>query len=396
VSLTHLVNQRANLRVTKTCKPDTAQVAGVPAFCDIVVANLGPSAAQNVVLTDTLVSNASFTVISATTAPIACNPPIATPIGPTTAATLTCDLGTVAAGAGTTLHVVVSSDHAGDINDTATVTSTTPDPNSANNQATGRITYGGMADLGVTKTAAPDPVVAGTNLTYTIGVTNAGPSAAANVVVKDTIPAEVSVLTVTPSVGSCTAGIPGDPLQPLTCTIDSMAVGGSATIIVVAKVNPNVPHGTVINNNATVASATADTNNANNSATAAVTVNAQADLAIVKTSDAAQYKPSSTIAYTVSVTNLGPSDALAVIVTDNLPSTQQALYQSDTGGCTRSALVLTCVLGNMPIGTIRSFNIYELVRGSRGEVSNTASVASSTADPAAANNSSTLIVIVGK
>jgi uncharacterized repeat protein (TIGR01451 family) len=152
----------------------------------------------------------------------------------------------------------------------------------------------------------------------------------------------------------------------------------------------------VINNNATVASAAADTNNGNNSATAAVTVNAQADLAIVKTSDAAQYKPSSVITYTVSVTNLGPSGALAVIVTDNLPTTPQAIYQSDTGGCTKSALVLTCNLGNMPVGTNKSFNIYELVHGSRGEVSNTASVASSTADPAGGNNSSTLIVTVGK
>ena len=50
----------------------------------------------------------------------------------------------------------------------------------------------------------------------------------------------------------------------------------------------------------------------------------------------------------------------------------------------------------MPVGTSKSFNIYELVNGSRGQVSNTASVASSTADPAGGNNSSTLIVVVGK
>jgi hypothetical protein len=50
----------------------------------------------------------------------------------------------------------------------------------------------------------------------------------------------------------------------------------------------------------------------------------------------------------------------------------------------------------MPVGTNKSFNIYELVHGSRGDVSNTASVASSTTDPAGGNNSSTLIVVVGK
>jgi uncharacterized repeat protein (TIGR01451 family) len=395
-SASTLVTESADLRLTKTCKPDVAPGApanaGDPAFCDIRVDNLGPSDAQNVVVTDNIVSNAPF-IVSAVIGAV-CVP--ATPIGPTTNTTLTCNLGTLAAGTGITIHVVFTSVSGGDVNDTATVTSSTPDPNTANNSATGRVSFGGLADLGITKTAAPNPVVAGTNVTYTLRVTNAGPSAATNVVVKDTIPAEVAVLTVTPSTGSCTAGFPGNPLQPLTCTIDSMIAGGSAMIVVVVKVNSNVPDGTVINNNATVASATADTNNANNSATAAVTVNARADLAIVKTSDAAQYKPSSIVTYTVSVTNNGPSDALAVIVTDNLPTTQQAIYQSDTGGCTKSALVLTCNLGNMPVGTSKSFNIYELVHGSRGAVSNTASVASATTDPVPGNNASTLIVTIGK
>src|SRR6267154_1530205 len=50
---------------------------------------------------------------------------------------------------------------------------------------------------------------------------------------------------------------------------------------------------------------------------AAVPVQAKADLAIVKTSDKLIYKPSSVITYTIAVTNNGPSDALAVIVTDN-------------------------------------------------------------------------------
>jgi uncharacterized repeat protein (TIGR01451 family) len=175
-----------------------------------------------------------------------------------------------------------------------------------------------------------------------------------------------------------------------------MANGANATVTVVTLVSAAVPDGTIVNNNATVSSSVADPNNANNSATAAVTVQAKADLAIVKTSDKAKYKPSSTIAYTVTVTNHGSSDALAVIVTDNLPTLQQAHYQSDTGGCTLSGLTLTCNLGNMPTGTTKSFNIYELVNGSQGMVSNTASVTSSTTDPVSTNNSSTLVVTIGK
>ena len=263
-----LVTESADMALTKTCKPDMPAQAGTSAFCDIQVANLGVSDAQNVVVTDAIVSNASFTVTSVTGAAASCTISIGSP----TSATVTCSLLTVAAGGGTTIQVAFTSNNPGDINDTATVRSTTPDPVGGNNSATGRVSFFASADLAISKTATPNPVVAGTNFTYTIAVRNAGPSSASNVVVKDTLPAEVRVLTVTPSVGSCTAGIPGNPLQPLTCTIGSMATAGSATITVMAKVDPSVPYWTVINNNAIIGSATSDPNNGNNSATAAVTV----------------------------------------------------------------------------------------------------------------------------
>jgi uncharacterized repeat protein (TIGR01451 family) len=351
-----------------------------------VIGNAGPSDAQNVSLVDTLASNGTFTITSV--------------VGPcsTSPNQVNCNLGTVPAGGSTTITVNFTSSGSADVNDTATASSSTPDPNPSNNSATGRVSFVASADLAIGKVGLPNPVIAGTNLTYTISVSNAGPSAATNVVAKDTIPAQVSVLTVSPSVGSCTAGISGNPLQPLTCTLGSLnasGAGSTATITVVGLVASNVPNGTVINNNATVSSDVADPNNANNSATAAVTVPTRADLAILKTSDKTVYKPSSVITYTVAVTNNGPSDAQAVIVTDDLPTTTQALYQSDTGGCTKSGLILTCNLGTMPVGTSKSFLIRELVKGSKGTVSNTALVGSSTADPNASNNSSTRTVTVG-
>ncbi|MGH3371228.1 MAG: DUF11 domain-containing protein, partial [Nocardioidaceae bacterium] len=152
----------------------------------------------------------------------------------------------------------------------------------------------------------------------------------------------------------------------------------------------------VLVNNAVVSSDYADPNNGNNTVTALTTVNASADLAITKTSDQSVYKQSSLITYTVMVTNNGPSDALAVVVTDTLPATQQALYQSDTGGCTKSGDILTCTMGNLGVGQSRSFNINIVVKGSRGQVTNTATVTSSTSDPALANNTAVRVVTVGK
>ena len=121
-------------------------------------------------------------------------------------------------------------------------------------------------------------------------------------------------------------------------------------------------------------------------ATALTTAVTRADLAIAKTSDSPTYKPSSVITYTVTVTNGGASDAQAVVVTDNLPDIKAAIYQSDTGGCTKSGATLTCNIGTLAVGGSKSFNIYLLVKGNRGTVTNTATVQSSTTDPVAGNN----------
>ena len=390
VTLITQVNESADLRLTKDCKPDGPAVTGSTATCTIVVDNLGPSEARNVVVTDTHISNGLFTITSATFSP-----------PPATACTIaggvvTCNLGNEPAGGRTTIVVNVTSNAQVDVNDTASVESSTPDPNLANNIASDALQFRGSADLGITKTSTPSPVRAGTNITYTINVTNNGPSEAPNVVVNDTLPSQVSDVTFTPSQGSCFGGIPGNPGLPLTCTLGSLANGAGATITIVAMVNASAPHGTVLVNNAVVRSDFADPNNGNNTVTALTTVNASADLAITKTSDQNVYKPSSLITYTVTVRNNGDSDALAVVVTDTLPATQQALYQSDTGGCTKSGGILTCTMGNLGVGQSRSFNINIVVKGSRGQVTNTATVTSSTSDHVPGNNTAVRVVTVGK
>ena len=130
------------------------------------------------------------------------------------------------------------------------------------------------------------------------------------------------------------------------------------------------------------------------------TVQTRADVAVVKSSDADTYKPSSRVTYRIDVTNNGPSVARAVVVTDNLPDVRQALYQSDTLGCQRNSATdpteLRCELGDLRVGESRTFFMVLLVRGNKGLVSNTASVSSATTDPNAGNNSSTRNVIVGK
>jgi hypothetical protein len=66
------------------------------------------------------------------------------------------------------------------IENTASVSSDTPDPDGSDDTATEETTVEqpapGLADLSITKADGPDPVVAGELLTYTLQVVNHGPS----------------------------------------------------------------------------------------------------------------------------------------------------------------------------------------------------------------------------
>jgi uncharacterized repeat protein (TIGR01451 family) len=105
------------------------------------------------------------------------------------------------------------------------------------------------------------------------------------------------------------------------------------------------------------------------------------------------YKPSSTIIYTATVTNAGPSDAQPPTVTIALPDIKAAVYAFDTAHCTKSGQTLTCArLMPLVAGSTWSFNVHLLVNGSKGVVATSAAVGSTTSDPMPANDSTTLSV----
>jgi len=125
----------------------------------------------------------------------------------------------------------------------------------------GEITAGGgSADLSITKTDSPDPVLVHDLLTYTIKVTNHGPDDASKVVVTDTL---ASTVTFDSASSGCTG------TKTIVCALGTIADGASKTVTI--KVVPN-KEGTVANS-ASVASGTNDPNTNNNSATATTTVN---------------------------------------------------------------------------------------------------------------------------
>src|SRR5205823_7292353 len=116
---------------------------------------------------------------------------------------------TIPSGANATISVVVTVNHntpqGTTINNTASAAMNTTfviDPNGGNNSATQTTAVDTQADLVVTKTDDPDPVIAGNNVTYTITVTDNGPSDAQNVQVTDSVPANTTFVSAAPSQGT--------------------------------------------------------------------------------------------------------------------------------------------------------------------------------------------------
>ncbi len=236
-----------DLSITKSDSPDPVAINTNLTYT-LVVTNNGPNPSPATTVTDVLPAGASF--ISSTTTQGSCSG----------TSTVTCNLGTVASGANATVTIVVRFSTAGTRTNTATVSSQAPDTNTSNNSATATTTVNTLADLSLTKSDSPDPVLVGANLTYTLTVSNAGPSAATGVTLSDPLPVGVTLLSATPSQGTCTS---------VSCSLGSLANGASATVIIV--VTPTTVGS--FSNTATVSANEPDPFTTNNSATAVTTVN---------------------------------------------------------------------------------------------------------------------------
>jgi uncharacterized repeat protein (TIGR01451 family) len=388
------VGPATDLRLTKQCQPDGNVFAGSTAICEIYVDNLGPADAQ-VGMVDQLTGNGSFsvsgvTVTSTSGAGGSCTP---TSAGPSISIIISCSDTSLPAGARNVYRVSIISTGLVDVDDTATATTTSSDSNTSNNLGTGVVHFVPAADLTLTKTAAPNPIVAGRQLTYTLTVHNNGPSFASAVRVSDLMPVQVTNLSWTSAGNSCNAGSPGS--VPLTCDLGNIAAGATETVVVVVVVKPDTSAGTVLFNNGNVSAFTTDLDISNNAASVSTNVTAQADVQIAVTSDSDTYKPNSKVTYHVIATNQGPSDAQNVVITDVLPDAKQAIYLSDNGACVFQApKTLTCSVGKLAAGSSRDFYVYVTVKGAQGDLVNSITAASSTPDPVPTNNTGTKTVTI--
>ncbi|MCE9552454.1 MAG: DUF11 domain-containing protein [Planctomycetes bacterium] len=134
----------------------------------------------------------------------------------------------------------------------------------------GSTTGGSTADLAIDKNDSVDPIAEGAQLTYTMTVTNNGPSPATNVIVTDPLPAGLTYVSSTASQGNTNANG-----TTVTAALGTIANGSSATVTIVATVNAGTG-GSQLSNTATLsASSTTDPVPSNDTSTETtwVTVN---------------------------------------------------------------------------------------------------------------------------
>src|SRR5205814_611264 len=181
----------ADLAITKTDGVASVTAGGNTTYT-ITVTSSGPSDVTSATVTDTAPANAIFGAWTCSVSNAGSGGSVTTACG---AASGTGNLATTATmrpGAVIvyTVPATISGTATGTIANTATVAvpAGTTDPNPANNTAIDSdtvIAAALVADLVVTKTSSTNPVTAGSSTSYTITVTNNGPSEVSNATVTD-------------------------------------------------------------------------------------------------------------------------------------------------------------------------------------------------------------------
>lgn len=267
------------------------------------------------------------------------------------------------------------------------------DPNLDNNQDTDCNEVRTEADLEICKSDNVDAVTAGDGVTYTytIEVSNKGPSCALKTSIVDHFPDEVTQIidSIIPSIGSCVieGAASGSPTgNDFSCNFGTLQVGQVVTVFASYTVPSNASTCSVTNV-VTASSTTFDPVQCNNDAKDVNALLEKASLSVSKTvSDPAVLVTSRTDnAFTIAVSNSGPSTARDVVLTDLWPATlcqyPQRLHTSQ-GRCVTTGGDITCMVGDVEVGAVVTvvvpFSVCD--KSVAGVVTNTVSAFSPTDD----------------
>ena len=269
---------------------------------------------------------------------------------------------------------------------TVTASSATPDSTPADDSATARINVTPV-DLAISKTGS-GTFQPGTNADWTLTVANVGtiPDAGA-VMVTDTLASGLEYVSATGTGWTCSAAS-----QVVTCTSAGLPLAASQQIAVVAKVTAAKAE---FGNTATVATSSFEQNLANN--TTAITANTTpVDLAISKAAVTTSATVGEQATWRLTVSNVGSiSDAGTVTVTDTLPVGQELVSASAPGWtCGTGVRQFTCTRTGIATQASEQIDVTALVTGGVPQVTNEATVATTSYEANLANNTASATMAV--
>ena len=375
---------QADLSVTKSGPVNVNQ--GSTASYTLTAINLGPDTATNVVVSDPIPAGLTF------------NAGLSDPACVQQGNDILCNNLSLTNGSSSsyvvTFDVPQSVACSSVIQNAASVSTSTTDPNPVNNQSstvsTTVLCPVNNSDLSVTKTG-PATAQKGGTITYTLTATNHGPDTANNVVVSDTTPVNL-VFNAGLSDPACVLQGPD-----VLCNNSSLTSGQSVSYNVVFDVQQSAICNQNVDNSASVSTSSTDPNPANNQSLLVSTLiqclTASADLSIIKAGPATAPQ-NGTVTYTLSATNNGPDTAQNVVVSDPIPAGLTFNVAQSDQNCVQQGADVLCSSPNIINGATRTFLVTFDIPGTvacNTVVPNAASVSTSTTDPNPANNQSQTI-----
>ncbi|NDC62816.1 MAG: DUF11 domain-containing protein [Planctomycetia bacterium] len=300
----------ADLKIEKTDSPATSYVPGQTTTYTITVSNLGPAAVPASTISDPLPAGTTFE-------------PAENPGWTLTAGVLTRPTAPLAAGASIiyTLKLLPSSDRTGDLLNTATIAVPAGyfDPVLSNNTSTDTSPCTPRVGLGVTKSDGTATYVPGTSTTYTITVTNSGPSFVSRGSILDNLPTPVAtsgnwLVTSVTGLNSTVDTLSG---TGTISTLFDLASGGEIKIAFTVDTDSEA---TADLKNTVVVSPESLTQGSSTTATDTDTAVPTVNLLITKDDGKTTYVPGASTTYTIVATNTGPSFLAGGTIGDPLPA----------------------------------------------------------------------------
>ena len=261
-------------------------------------------------------------------------------------------------------------------------------------------------NLVLTASDSPDPVASGANVTYTLTLSNEGTADAQNVTLTDNTPTNTTFVSMNQTAGpSFTLNTPAvGATGPATATAATLAAGATVTFTFVVRVNSNISGGGSISNSPRVVSNPPDIHSLDNGPNETTNIITRADMLVAKLGPATA-QAGGNVSYALAVTNGGPSDAQAVDLSDTLPANTTFVSMAQNSGpafgLTTPAVGGTgtahATIATMAAGASATFTLVVKVNAAAAlgsTINNTASIATTTADPVVGNNSSSTSLTV--